>query len=231
MGSRGLTVTPFGRHPSCLLNEKGFRYAHVPGTSRAFSLLAEGEFSPFWNRSRADILSSSTAETMIEVPADFVAGEILARLLGFALRIGGDKIRLVRSAPRGIVQGLTRSQMDELADAVRRGAGHIGDDIFVHGSRASGTARAASDIDTAVRVGPDEFDDLIRARFGTPNPGSAKERTMLHAIRTGKIHSGEAGLRGLRKQLEELLGFDVDISVIRRGGPFDQGPRIPLGGD
>ena len=128
------------------------------------------------------------------------------------------------------VQGLTRSQFDELGTAVRGGAGHISDDIFVHGSRASGTARAASDIDIAVRVGPDKFDDLIRSRFGTPNPGSAKERTMLHAIQTGKIHSGEAGLRGLRKQLEKSLGFDVDISVIRRGGPFDQGPRIPLGG-
>jgi hypothetical protein len=51
---------------------------------------------------------------------------------------------------------------------------------------------------------------------------------MLHAIETGKIQSGEAGLRSLRKQLEKLLGLDVDISIIRSGGPFDNGPMIPI---
>ena len=33
----------------------------------------------------------------------------------------------------------------------------------------------------------------------TPNSGTSKERTMLHAIEIGKIQAGEAGLRGLRK--------------------------------
>jgi hypothetical protein len=86
-------------------------------------------------------------------------------------------------------------------------------------------------LDIGVRVGPDEFADLIRKRFGTPNSGSAKERTMLHAIETGKIQAGEAGLSGLRKQLQRLLGMDVDLSVIKRGGPFDNGPTLPLGGN
>jgi len=115
-----------------------------------------------------------------------------------------------------------------LSASVRRGARHLGDDIAVHGSRASGTAGAASDIDIAIRVSPERFDELIRARFGTPNPGSAKERTMLHAIETGKIQAGEAGLRGLRKSLAAEAGMPVDISVIRTGGAFDQGPYIPL---
>lgn len=51
---------------------------------------------------------------------------------------------------------------------------------------------------------------------------------MQHAIKTGKIQSGEAGLRPLRKNLEKLLGKDVDISVIKKGGEFDNGIIIPV---
>lgn len=100
--------------------------------------------------------------------------------------------------------------------------------MVVQGSRAAGTAKPTSDIDFAVRVSPEKFDELIKSRFGTPNPGTAKERTMQHAIETGKIQAGEAGLRPLRKELEQLLGMEVDISIIRRGGPFDNPPTIPL---
>jgi hypothetical protein len=51
---------------------------------------------------------------------------------------------------------------------------------------------------------------------------------MQHARETGKIQAGEAGLRALRKALEVDLGMEVDISVIRHCGPFDQGPYLPL---
>lgn len=51
---------------------------------------------------------------------------------------------------------------------------------------------------------------------------------MLHAIETGKIQSGEAGLRNLRKELQDLLGVEVDISIIRIGGAFDNGTQLPL---
>ena len=51
---------------------------------------------------------------------------------------------------------------------------------------------------------------------------------MRHALETGKIQAGEAGLRSLRKALERELGFDVDLSVVLDGGPFDRGPYIPL---
>ena len=110
----------------------------------------------------------------------------------------------------------------------RAGAGDISDDIAVHGSRASGTAGPGSDIDVAIRVSDEQFAQIVRERFGTPNPGSAKEATMLHAIETGKIQAGEAGLRGLRRSLEGIAGMDVDISVVRVGGKFDRGPYIPL---
>ena len=111
---------------------------------------------------------------------------------------------------------------------IKENVGDISDDIVVQGSRASGTAKPTSDIDIAIRVDADKFDELIQTSFGTPNPGSAKERTMLHAMEVGKIQSGEAGLRGLRKDLEKLYGMEVDISIIKIGGTFDNPPFIPI---
>ena len=51
---------------------------------------------------------------------------------------------------------------------------------------------------------------------------------MFHAMKTGKIHAGEAKLRPFRKELKALLGMKVDLSVIKAGGQFDQGPFITL---
>ena len=51
---------------------------------------------------------------------------------------------------------------------------------------------------------------------------------MLHAIETGKIQSGEAKLKGVRLQLQEVFGMDVDISIIKIGGPFDNPPFISI---
>ena len=50
---------------------------------------------------------------------------------------------------------------------------------------------------------------------------------MLHAIETGNIQAGEAGLRGLRKELEEIFEMDVDISIIE-GGAFDNPPFVSI---
>ena len=125
-------------------------------------------------------------------------------------------------------QGLTKEQFAKFSSQVRQGASHLGDDIRVHGSRAAGTAKLTSDIDVAIRVPEDKFNALIKEKFGTPNPGSAKERTMLHAMETGKIQAGEAGLRSLRQSVAGELGMEVDISVVKIGGSFDQGPWTPL---
>lgn len=124
--------------------------------------------------------------------------------------------------------GLTQEQFDAAGKILRKDAGHLSDDIAVHGSRAGHTAKQTSDIDFAVKVPPDKFDSLVKDRFGAPNPGSAKERTMQHAIETGKIQAGEAGLRGTRKQLQKQLGMQVDLSVIKTGGAFDKGPYIQV---
>jgi predicted nucleotidyltransferase len=139
------------------------------------------------------------------------------------------------SAPNKILdipQGLSRTQFNDLSQAVRAKAKDLGlgDDIFVQGSRAGGTAKSTSDIDLAIRVSPEKFDDFLhnQSKLSNVNPGTAKERTLLHAIETGKIQSGEARLSALRKQLEQSLNMEVDLSIIRAGGKFDNGPQLPL---
>jgi hypothetical protein len=77
-------------------------------------------------------------------------------------------------------------------------------------------------------VPPDKYNDMVRQAFGTPNPGSAKEKTMLRALESGKLDGGEAGLRQVRSELQRILNTKVDISVIRQGSSFDRGPFIPV---
>src|SRR5262245_50361421 len=127
-----------------------------------------------------------------------------------------------------IPQGLTEMQFATLSAKVRAAVAQLGNDIQVHGSRAAGTAAPDSDLDIAIRLVPDEFDQMLGRCFGTPRPGSAKERALHHAQSTGKIQAGEAGLHPLRKVLEADLGMEVDLSIIRIGGLFDNGPYIPL---
>ena len=56
---------------------------------------------------------------------------------------------------------------------------------------------------------------------------NVKERYgVSHAIETGKIQAGEAKLSGLRKELQEIFGMEVDISIIKQGGTFDNPPFI-----
>ncbi|QDV52194.1 hypothetical protein [Gimesia fumaroli] len=119
------------------------------------------------------------------------------------------------------------------ADVIRKFAGKYGDDIFCQGGRAKGRL---SDFDFAVRVSPKEFEEIVRKRFGNPNPGSAKFKTMQMALKRGRIHAGEAGFKSLKKELVKILGDyvdpkilkKVDISIVRRGGLFDRGPRVPI---
>jgi len=135
---------------------------------------------------------------------------------------------VTRRSPSAVPQGLTAEQFRRAARELREGTAHVGGDLVIQGSRAAGTARPDSDIDFAVRVRRSRFADLVASRFGAPNPGSAKERTMLRAIETGKIQAGEAGLSRLRRSLEAQLEMDVDLSIIRRGGPFDTPPFIEV---
>ncbi|XKM13717.1 nucleotidyltransferase domain-containing protein [Orbaceae bacterium ac157xtp] len=137
-------------------------------------------------------------------------------------------INLKKTKGLKIPQGLTQKQFEELGDLLKKRLCYLSDDIFIQGSRAGGTANLASDIDIGVRVGKDRFDELIKLYFGTPNVGSAKEKTMLHAIKTGKIQAGEAKLSKVRKEVENMLDMEVDISIILEGGKFDNPPYISI---
>ena len=133
-----------------------------------------------------------------------------------------------KNGKKTLPQGISQEQFNSASKLLRERVGDISGDIVVQGSRAKGTAKPTSDIDIALRVSGDKFDSLINQYFKTPNAGSAKERTMQHAIKTGKIQSGEAKLKGLRLELQDIFGMDVDISVIKIDGPFDNPPFIPF---
>jgi hypothetical protein len=99
------------------------------------------------------------------------------------------------------------------------------------GSRSSGSAAFDADIDFGVRVSPKRFDELIAQRFGSLNPESQKFETMAFAIRDGRILTGRAGLGPVRKTIAQTLNMSeskVQISIIKTGGLFDNGPQTPL---
>ena len=58
--------------------------------------------------------------------------------------------------------------------------------------------------------------------------GSDRFDAIMHGKEVGKLQAGEIGLKGFRRNLEKLLDLKVDLSVIKKGGKFDQGPFIQL---
>ncbi|CAN5249363.1 hypothetical protein BH11BAC6_BH11BAC6_03180 [soil metagenome] len=152
-----------------------------------------------------------------------VLGNAIMLLFGAELLKGG-----VFEIKLSVPQGLSKQEFAELSKIIRSATSNISEDLFVQGSRASNTAAIDADIDFAITVDSKKFDELITKAFGNPKEGSAKWKTMQNAIETGKIQSGEAGLRKLRKELETLLRKDVDISLIKKGGKFDNGHQLPL---
>ena len=189
----------------------------------ALCLAGEGDWGAFALDAALTILPiGPVARAVKRIPGVSTALKGVNRAIPDAVK--GRLFRAVGNLPEGVSAG----QLDDAARRIRTQVGDLGDDLIVQGSRAGHSARPTSDIDFGLRVDPDRFDDLVRERFGTPNPGSAKERTMLHAIETGKIQAGEAGMRALRRALEADLERAVDLSVIRRGGPFDNEPWLPV---
>jgi hypothetical protein len=220
------TVTVYGNTPHLAPNPRGYT---VVGFFFANLVGVRGVSDAFSDHDAADAHEQSGAERAI----DGVFGTI--GLVCTALPLAKPAASVISGpgakAAGTLLKGIGKNQLAEITVIIRNGTTHIGDDVVFQGSRVSGAANELSDLDIAVRVSAEDFAELIAKRFGTPNPGSAKESTMLHAIETGKIQAGEAGLSGLRKQIQRIIGVDVDISVIQRGGHFDNGPTLPVGGN
>jgi len=138
---------------------------------------------------------------------------------------------------------MTEEQFQQVSDRLRERlkqeagrTGDLGEEIFVHGSRGRGTAASAADLDIGIRVSAERFDQLIQDRLTRVRQGGDKWETLQEAVRQGRLHAGEAGISGIRKEIQRLineemnLGFakGVQVTVICEAGPFDQGPFIPL---
>jgi len=162
-------------------------------------------------------------EAGVTIVAPLIVGKVAAPKVA-PLELGIEKMS------RTIPQGMTETQFAEFSQMVRNSkASQYGTDIRIHGSRAAGAATKNSDIDIAIRVPKERFEQILKESFKNINPGSSKERTMKYAIKNGIIQRGEVKLSNLGKQLENKFGFsDVDISIILKGGEFDKGPWIPL---
>lgn len=137
------------------------------------------------------------------------------------------------SAGLRIPQGVSPRTFDAVSSKLRAVADKrgLGDDVFVMGSRAGGTASAEADFDFGIRVTPERFDELINQSFENARSGSAVSRTRDFAIRDGRMQTGEAGLRQVRSEIARTLNVPqskVQISIIRSGGTFDNGPQTPL---
>ena len=76
------------------------------------------------------------------------------------------------------------------------------------------------------------FFDLAERSLARAHPGSRLRRTMLRRINeNGQLSSFDLGTQftHLRRRLMDAeVPFPVQFSVLRRGGPFDNGPYIPL---
>ena len=79
-------------------------------------------------------------------------------------------------------QGISPEMFSDASKLIKENIGDISGNIVVQGSRASGTAKPTSDIDIAVRVTSEKFDELIQKSFGTPNSGTAKERRVKNKV-------------------------------------------------
>jgi hypothetical protein len=127
----------------------------------------------------------------------------------------------VRNRPEGI----SADQLAAAAARIRAGAPGLTGDVVVQGSRAGHSAGAGSDVDFGLRVTHAHYDQLLRTHFG---PAPTREAA-LNAAARGRLFWRHAGLKQLRDDLQSDLGRKVDLSIIKRGGPFDNEPwlRVP----
>ena len=73
--------------------------------------------------------------------------------------------------------------------------------------------------------------NLFLQQFGIAQNDSLKTfdgPAMQYSIQNGIIQTGEAKLRDLRDNIQKLTGMNVQVSIIKQGGAFDNGAQIPI---
>ena len=156
-------------------------------------------------------------------------------------RYNYDRILPKKGPPQGMTEEQFQQASARLRERLRQEVertGDLGDDLFVHGSRGRGTASPDADLDIGIQSFRRMFRSMIQDRLARVKPGGDKWETLQQeAIRQGRVHAGEAGISGLRKEIQWLINEEMDLGfskgvqmadLIREAGPFDQGPFIPL---
>lgn len=159
--------------------------------------------------------------------AGIVSGMTGGSLGWFGLRPGTRWNQLT-----GLPSGVARSQMAEIVSIVRSEL-KVEANAVVQGSRVTGNTTGASDLDIAIRVTPEVFNAMAAQRWNGVTPGTARAKTGAWALETGKITAGDAipKLSKMRAKIQQTLGDEVDhvdVSIIKIGGQFDNGPFINI---
>lgn len=136
---------------------------------------------------------------------------------------------------RRIPQGFTERGFKRFARGARQLRARSGlpeGELVAHGSRVRGTARAASDIDVALRVDDKTFFDLAEKSLSRAHPGTKLRASMLKRINgNGQLSSFDLGpefQRMRRELMDSESPFKVQFSVLRQGGKLDNGPWLSL---
>ncbi len=92
-------------------------------------------------------------------------------------------------ARQGSPQGMKEEQFQQVSDRLRQRlkqeagrTGDLGDDIFVHGSRARGTAAPDADLDIGIRVSAEQFKQMVQGRLESVKEGGDKWKTLQRAL-------------------------------------------------
>jgi hypothetical protein len=149
---------------------------------------------------------------------------------GSARRVARD-LHLDRRIPQGFTErGFKRFARG--ARQLQRQSGLPEGELAAHGSRIRGTARAASDIDVALRVDEKTFFNLAEKALSRARPGTRLRTSMLKRINgNGQLSSFDLGpefQRMRRGLMDSESPFKVQFSVLRKGGKLDNGPWLPL---
>lgn len=103
-------------------------------------------------------------------------------------------------------------------------------ELAVHGSRAFGTSKIASDVDVILRLNDEAFENFANILLSRARKGTALYKKLLKAIEKGKIsrfNIGQGFSKDLYLKVEKAYG-EVDFSVIRIGSEYDKGWFITI---